>query len=891
MMRSESRTRILIVEDESIVAMDMRNRLNHMGFEVVGLCDTADKAVELATTQLPDCILMDIKLKGDRDGVQAAEQIQRILDIPVIYITAFADEKTLARAKITQAFGYILKPFQEREVLIAIEMAIYKHHVERELRENREWLDGSLQGIADAVLALDAEDRLVFMNRSAEQLLGLSGTECIGLPLDRICSLRSEDGFESGRSWHGGNSGQDMVTLKLSSAAGSRPVSLVQRPIVNRLTGAERGKVLALRDITETLAAERTRSRLASIVSNSYDAILAVDGDLTIVSWNFGAEGIYGYTASEVVGKSLLDLIPDERDRLSFRNLAAHVLSGKDIGRIESRRRCRSGKTVSVSVSLSPVRNAEGKVMELSCIERDISAEKEYEASLIKAKSMAEEANRAKSEFLSNMSHELRTPLNSIIGMIELTRELAAGDEQREYLEIARQSAGNLLFLINSILDFSKIESGKMHINVIPMDLIASASECLENISVQAGRKGLDLLFRFDPSFPVPLLGDVYRLQQILMNLLSNAVKFTEKGQVRLDISFRMNESGDIAVVRMAVSDTGIGIAPERFGDIWEQFTQLDASSTRANGGTGLGLAIVKSLSELMGGTAGVRSTLNVGSVFTVELPLAVPAEAQRAVEPRPELQGRRVGFAIESPEERDILSELIGAWGCEALALKGADDVITLFRSRTDELPHVVFVDDRLPDRHLLYTCEEDENCLEALRSRLIVLAGVGVRDEAGWRLLSEKVRFLIKPLRKETLFKALLDSPVLAVLPVRIGESGLSGIVRLDGTLDVGADPGKPQPGGPPPLPSTDAGFLNLMEEFLRKAEALGRAISPKLEYLVGDYRRAAEEQGAQDFSKALFKLLLACRRLDQETVDAVIDRIRTSVQNIPMRGRDEG
>lgn len=891
MLRSENRTRILIVEDESIVAMDMRNRLNHMGFEVVGICDTADRAVELATAQLPDCILMDIKLKGDRDGVQAAEQIQRTLDIPVIYITAFADEKTLARAKITQAFGYILKPFQEREVLIAIEMAIYKHQVERDLRENREWLDGSLQGIADAVLALDAEDRLVFMNRSAERLLGLSGDECSGLPLDRLCSLSAEDDRGEGLRGLGYNDGQDSISLTLKSVAGRRPVSLVQRPIVNRLTGAERGKVLVLRDITDALAAEHTRSRLASIVSNSYDAILAVDGDLTIVSWNFGAEAMYGYTASEMVGKSLLDLIPDERDRLSTRNLAAHVLSGKDIGRIESRRRCRSGKVVSVSVSLSPVRNAEGKVMELSCIERDISAEKEYEASLIRAKSMAEEANRAKSEFLSNMSHELRTPLNSIIGMIELTRDLAAGDEQREYLDIARQSAGNLLFLINSILDFSKIEAGKMRINAIPMDLIAGASECLENIAVQAGRKGLDLLFRFDPAFPVPLVGDVYRLQQILTNLLSNAVKFTEKGQVRLDLSFSMEDSGEIAVVRMAVSDTGIGIAPGRLGDIWEQFTQLDASSTRAYGGTGLGLAIVKSLADLMGGTVGVRSALNEGSVFTVELPLAVPAEAQRAVEPRPDFKGRRVGIAMESPEERDILSELIGAWGFAPVAMTGACDVIALLRSGVEELPLVVFVDDRLPDRQLLYTCGEDEECLDALRSRLIVLAGVGGRDEAGWRMLSENVRFLIKPLRRETLFKALSEPPAETAVQGRGGEGGSTGATRQEGTPDADPGPVMHESGELLPLSTEGAGISSLMEDFLRKVDSLGPAVSPKLESLAGECRREAEDLGAKDFSKVLFKLLLACRRFDQETADGVIERIRTTVQNIPMRGRGEG
>ncbi|MDZ7385371.1 MAG: response regulator, partial [candidate division KSB1 bacterium] len=159
-----TKARILVVEDIAITAMDIKRRLQTLGYQVVGIAASGEDAIAKAQRERPDLVLMDIKLKGEMDGVQAAEEIRRHLDIPVVYLTAYSDETTLQRAKITQPFGYVLKPFEERELHTAVEMALYRHTLERRLRESEQWLATTLRSIGDAVVATDAAGRITFMN-------------------------------------------------------------------------------------------------------------------------------------------------------------------------------------------------------------------------------------------------------------------------------------------------------------------------------------------------------------------------------------------------------------------------------------------------------------------------------------------------------------------------------------------------------------------------------------------------------------------------------------------------------------------------------------------------------------------------------------------------------
>lgn len=246
----------------------------------------------------------------------------------------------------------------------------------------------------------------------------------------------------------------------------------------------------------------------------------------------------------------------------------------------------------------------------------DFAARREANEALTQQKEEAEQANRAKSEFLANMSHEIRTPMNAVIGMTELAISNALDTTQREYLDIAKQSAESLLDILNDILDLSKIEAGRLELDPVAFPLRQTLENVTRIIDTTAQQKGLSLTFDIDPNLPEHLVGDPVRLRQVLINLLNNAVKFTERGAIIVHIT-SMSADENLQQLHVSVRDSGIGISPEKQRAIFEPFTQADISTTRRFGGTGLGLTISSQIVEMMGGTLQVESVEGEGSTFS----------------------------------------------------------------------------------------------------------------------------------------------------------------------------------------------------------------------------------------------------------------------------------
>lgn len=274
------------------------------------------------------------------------------------------------------------------------------------------------------------------------------------------------------------------------------------------------------------------------------------------------------------------------------------------------------------------IHDQDGRVQEYQAVAHDITARKMAEVALLRAKDAAEAANRAKGEFLAIVSHEIRNPISGVIGFADILGDTPLNDDQRECVNLIRNSGDSLLFLINDILDFSKIEAGKIELEHEPFSPRTCVREIVAFFAPKAAAARISLETRVAPDVPAVVTGDVYRLRQILINLVGNAVKFTRAGNVTIHLeAVPADDPTDTLMLRFTVADTGIGISPEQVGKLFKPFAQAEAATTRKYGGTGLGLIICKRLTELMGGTIWVESVPGQGSkfFFVIRVGKAVP--------------------------------------------------------------------------------------------------------------------------------------------------------------------------------------------------------------------------------------------------------------------------
>lgn len=372
---------------------------------------------------------------------------------------------------------------------------------------------------------------------------------------------------------------------------------------------------------------ETSHKKIAAITETIPDLVYIYDLQKNqYVYCNQQSQTILGYTSEELLDKSshiLLDLAhPEYLRKVGKHQEKIETTKDDEVLTIEIRAKHKRGHYLWLSCKdLVFQRTADGKVESILGIVQDITAKKLAEEELLQAKLEAEAASIAKSQFLANMSHELRTPMNGIIGLTEVLSLTPLNQEQKEYIELLRFSGDRLLSVINNVLDVSKLESQNVSLEDIPFDFHPLILGIIKDFSFRATKKGLVLTHKIDDSIPSTFIGDPHRLNQVLYNLLGNALKFTEEGAVHLEVSMDTVDEGK-GIVHFSIKDTGVGIPKDKLHLLFNNFSQIDASTTRKYGGTGLGLAISKNLVELMGGRITVESQEDKGSIFTFSIPL-----------------------------------------------------------------------------------------------------------------------------------------------------------------------------------------------------------------------------------------------------------------------------
>ena len=682
--------RILIVEDEPIVAINLHEQLEELGYQPVGPTASGEAAITLAGELRPDLVLMDIQLEGDLDGIAAAREIRKRFQIPSLFLSAFSENATLERAKLAEPLGYILKPIEGLELKANIEMALYKHRMEEDLREKEE----SYRTLANSGMAL----------------IWTSGTDkkCdyFNLPWLKFTGRTLEQ--ELGDGWAEGVHPDDLARcLKIYTEAFDRRESFSMDYRLRRHDGQFRwiqddgslrhdsygnflGYIGHCLDITERKQAEESRAQLAQIVEHSEDAIIGKDLQGIITSWNGGAEKIFGYSAGEMVGTSIQRLIPEEQQPEED-GILAKIRRGESVEHFETVRLTRDGRLMEVSVTASPIKDAAGKVIGVSKMVRDITERKQLEAQ-----------NRAlqKSESLGRMAgaiaHHFNNQLAAVIGNLDLLKNVPLGNaESAECLSGAMSSARKAAEMSGLMLTYL----GQTHGLREPQNL---SDLCRSHLPLlQASIPQTVSLHTTLPS-PGPVVkANASQILQVLVNLLTNAWEACgkEPGKISLTVKTVKDipatnrypldwKPKETAYGCLEVSDTGSGIAGGDLEKVFDPFF-----STRFVG-RGLGLAVVLGITREHRGCVTVESTTGRGSVFCVYLPVTEEAAPQKpaALAPAPKTsKGGTVLLVDEEPPVLNVVTKALQKFGYTVLTARDGAEAVEVFRQHQDEINFVL--------------------------------------------------------------------------------------------------------------------------------------------------------------------------------------------------------
>jgi len=667
--------------------------------------------------------------------------------------------KILSRQVMTQ--------LELRRHLVELARSVEEHkRTEDRLRTSEAFYQTLVETLPQNIFRKDQQGRFTFANRRFCNL--------IGKPLSEVLGKTDFDFFppENAAKYHRDDlrvmsTLENLDTIEAHRAANGERlfVHVLKTPLydaLGRLIGTQGifWDVTHRRKTEEALAYER--DLLRALLDNIPDRIYFKDVESRFIRCSNSMALRLGLDdPKKVIGKNDFDFHPKEKAQEFYEDEQRIILTGKPlINKLEEQTDL-DGKVIWASVTKVPIYNQNGHVTGIIGISRDVTHLKQTEAELQQARDAALESVRVKSQFLANMSHEIRTPMNAITGMTGLLLDTKLTQEQREFVGTIRDSTVSLLDVVNEILDFSKIEAGKLRLETIDFELRDAVESTVEMLAEHAQKKGIDLNCWIDQEVPDWLRGDPGRIRQVLANLLSNAIKFTERGEVLVRVTKGI-ESQTTVALKVAVSDTGLGIASQVMPLIFQPFTQADGSTTRKYGGTGLGLTISKQLVDIMGGEIGAESTLNRGSTFWFKLPCEKSSakKIHEGLDGRP-LIGRRVLVVNQAETSCRIFhAQLSHLKMDDAYAASGTQALEILRRDAAAGKPReLVIIDMDLAEMDGLSLAQSIKADPALAPSRLIVVTSLGRRLNTTVMQEADILACLVKPIRQSRLFDCVVD------------------------------------------------------------------------------------------------------------------------------------